>query len=91
MKGTGCQPVVWRMAKPRHRDGTRLFEPQRFDGRLMRKLVPTAVLLATRCGSQTRAPATPESGARLYEPQRVDGIGTSKLVPTAALLATRCG
>ena len=37
--------------------GARLCEPQRVDGRVTRKLVPTSVPLATRCGSQTRAPA----------------------------------
>jgi len=44
--------------------GAWLCEPQRADSRVTRKLVPTSVLLATRRGSQTRAPAKPGGFSR---------------------------
>jgi len=37
--------------------GARLCEPQHADDREAWKLVPASILPATRCGSQTRAPA----------------------------------
>jgi len=40
-----------------HCSGARLCEPQRVNGRVTWKLVPTSILPATCCGSQTRAPA----------------------------------
>jgi len=74
-----------------NRPGARLCEPQRVAGSVTWKLVWATALLATRCESVTRAPATPASGARLCEPQQVDGIGTSKLVPVPVPLTTPCG
>ena len=46
--------------------GARLYEPQRADRKVTWKLFPAFVLLATRCGSQTRAPkASVPGGARM--------------------------
>ena len=55
--------------------GARLCEPQRVDGSLTRKFVPTLVLPATRCGSQTRAPA--ETGDRSPHSQTAFGRKTA--------------
>ena len=63
------KPTVTHIGRIHACFGARLCEPQRAVRRMTCKLVPASVLLATRCGSQTRAPAeTGDVRALIDEP-----------------------